>query len=86
MKLKLSFPIERVIEGNLSLQSVSRALQSEYKIYNPNVALLTSEKFIKNFNSWPKPKKDDFIKLVVGKANFKKGQSYFTNIGASYGI
>lgn len=86
MKMKFAFNIESIIEGNLALQTVTRTLQNEYKIYNPNLKLLTSEKFIKNYNSWPGSKKENFVRLVAGKANFRKGQSYFTNIGASYGV
>jgi hypothetical protein len=85
MKPKLLFPIETVIEGNLGLQTVNRTLQNDYKIYNPNVKLFTTEKFISSFNNWPNNKKENFIKLVAGKANFRKGLAYFNSLGANYG-
>ena len=85
MKLKLLFPIESVIEANLNLQTVNRALQTDYKIYNPNIKLFTTEKFISSFNNWPNNKKETFIRLVAGRANFKKGLAYFNSLGANYG-
>ena len=65
MKPKLLFPIETVIEGNLGLQTVNRTLQNDYKIYNPNVKLFTTEKFISSFNNWPNNKKENFIKIII---------------------
>jgi len=85
MKPKLLFPIETVIEGNLGLQTVNRTLQNDYKIYNPNVKLFTTEKFISSFNNWSNNKKENFIRLVAGKANFRKGLAYFSSLGANYG-
>jgi len=81
MKMKFAFNIESIIEGNLALQTVTRTLQNEYKIYNPNLKLLTSEKFINNYNNWPVSKKENFVRLVAGRANFRKGLNFFTKLG-----
>jgi hypothetical protein len=51
----------------------------------PNVKLFNTDKFISSFNNWPNNKKENFIKLVAGKANFRKGLAYFSSLGANYG-
>lgn len=86
MKMKFAFNIESIIEGNLALQSVARILQNEYKIYNPNLKLLTSEKFINSYNNWPSSKKENFIRLIAGRANFKKGLNFFNRLGENNGL
>jgi hypothetical protein len=78
-KLKFDFPAQIIIENNLGLQSIQRTLSRDYKIYTPKLETLTSNKFISIYSTWDTKRKEDFVRTVAGKINFKKVKTFFDN-------
>jgi len=78
-KLKFDFPAQSIIENNLGLQSIQRTLSRDYKIYSPKLETLTSNKFISIYSTWDTKRKEDFVRTVAGKINFKKVKTFFDN-------
>ena len=76
-KVSFNFPAQSIIEANLNLQSIQRALSQEYKIYSPKLETLTSDKFISIYKTWDIKRKEDFVRTIAGKLNFKKVKSFF---------
>jgi hypothetical protein len=76
-KISFNFPAQTIIEANLNLQSIQRALSQEYKIYSPKLETLTSDKFISIYKTWDIKRKEDFVRTIAGKLNFKKVKSFF---------
>lgn len=78
-KLNFNFPIKSIIEANLHMQTIQKALINDYKILNPKIETITSERFLSIYSSWDEDKKNNFIRTVAGKANFKKAKVFFEN-------
>ena len=76
-KISFNFPAQSIIEANLNLQSIQRALSQEYKIYSPKLETLTSDKFISIYKTWDVKRKENFVRTIAGKLNFKKVKSFF---------
>jgi hypothetical protein len=72
-----NFPAQSIIEANLNLQTVQRSLSQEYKIYSPKLETLVSDKFISMYRNWDEKRKEDFVKTIAGKLNFKKVKYFF---------
>jgi len=72
-----NFPAQSIIEANLNLQTVQRSLSQEYKIYTPKLETLTSNKFISMYKTWDEKTKENFVKTIAGKLNFKKVKYFF---------
>ena len=71
------FTAQSIIEANLNLQTVQRSLSQEYKIYSPKLETLISDKFISMYKNWDEKRKEDFVKTIAGKLNFKKVKYFF---------
>ena len=76
-KLRFNFPVQSIIEANLNLQTIQRTLSQEYKIYSPKLETLVSDKFISMYKTWGEKRKEDFVKTIAGKLNFKKVKNFF---------
>lgn len=76
-KILFNFPAQSIIEANLNLQSIQRTLSQEYKIYSPKLETLTSDKFISIYKTWDIKRKEDFVRTIAGKLNFRKVKSFF---------
>lgn len=76
-KVSFNFPAQSIIEANLNLQSIQRALSQEYKIYSPKLETLISDKFISIYKTWDIKRKENFVRTIAGKLNFKKVKSFF---------
>lgn len=74
-KVLFNYDIEDVIKSNLSLQSISRTLQSDFGFKNLEFNNVIGRS-LKCYQAWPQDKKDRFIKTIGGKANFKKTKAY----------
>jgi len=72
-----NFPAQSIIEANLNLQTVQRNLSQEYKIYSPKLETLVSDKFISMYRNWDEKRKENFVRTIAGKLNFKKVKSFF---------
>ncbi|NBP14235.1 hypothetical protein EBU95_07525, partial [bacterium] len=68
----------QVIEANVSLPSVRRDLESNYKFLD--FSFIKNPKYIKYYMSWQDNKKESFIRLIGGKANFKRTKEFLDNI------
>ena len=78
MKTKaFNFTVQSIIEDNLNLQSIQRSLSQDYKVYNPKLETLVSQKFVSLYKNWDNEKKDNFIRTIAGKVNFKKVKTFF---------
>lgn len=76
-KKTFNYSPENIIEANLNLQTVQRALSKDYKIYSPKVETLVCDKFMSIYRNWDENKQDNFIKTIAGKVNFKKIKVFF---------
>ena len=75
--VKFNFTIENIIEANIGLQTIQSILKAKYNIFRPSVGLLTSDKFINVYRNWDSEKKDGFVRIVAGRANFKKAKLFY---------
>jgi len=84
MKKKINFyqsiPIEKIIENNLSLQTIQRTLVNEFGVKNPNYTNLTSLNFLKFYDSWNEEKRNKFIKTIGGVVYFSKVKRFLENL------
>jgi hypothetical protein len=80
MKRTLIFPLEQTIESNLSLQTTSKKLCEQFKIYKPSLALFKSKRFLNYFTTWDEQRKKDFILTIGGIKNYKKTKSFLDNL------
>ena len=76
-KVLFNFPAQSIIEANLNLQSIQRTLSQEYQIYSPKLEPLTSDKFISIYKTWDIKRKENFVRTIAGKLNFKKVKTFF---------
>lgn len=76
-KTKPIFPLEQTIELNLSLQSTSKKLSDEFKIYKPSLSLFKSKKFLDYYQKWNDQMKKSFILTIGGTNNHKKTKNFF---------
>lgn len=60
-----------IIKMNLELQTVQRGL-TQLGVYKHSVEVITSEKFLKNFQLWEAAKQEKFTRLVSGGAKYYK--------------
>lgn len=72
-----NFPAQSIIEANLNLQTIQRTLSQEYKIYSPKLETLVSDRFISMYKNWDEIRKENFVKTIAGKLNFKKVKIFF---------
>lgn len=75
----LAFPIDAIISANLQMQTIQREL---YKlgIRNPSLQILKDSRFLNQYNSWEEGKKNSFLKLIGGNANYKKTKNFIENL------
>ena len=71
------FNLEDIIRARLKLQSTQRTLESQFSLSEVDFEHITNPGFIKNFNTWDKSKKKNFIYTVVGKVNMAQTFRYF---------
>lgn len=79
-KTRLIFPLEQTIELNLSLQSTSKKLSEQFKIYKPSLNLFKSKRFLEYFQRWDEQMKKDFILTIGGAKNYKKTRSFLDSL------
>lgn len=79
-KLNYSFPIDVIIEGNLSVQSIQKSLKDNFGILKPSLLTLKNPNFIKNYKNWDDNKKHQFIKTIGGVVYYGKIKNYLQNL------
>jgi len=84
MKKKLNLyqaiPIEKIIQSNLSVQSIQRSLTKDFGIKNPNYSNLTNCNFLKFYDSWNEEKRNKFIKTIGGVVYFSKIKNFLQKL------
>lgn len=75
----MSFPIDAVISANLEMQTIQRELY-KFGVKNPSLNSLKDNRFINQYNSWTEDKKNTFIKLIGGNANYKKTKTFIEKL------
>lgn len=82
MKIKnkyINFSIDKIIEMNLSMQTIQREL-GKLGFKTPSVNSFKNKNFLNLYNSWDLEKKNSFIKLIGGNANFKKTKLFIESL------
>jgi len=82
MKIKnkyIKFSIDKIIEMNLSMQTIQREL-NKLGFRNLSINTFKNKNFLNLYNSWGEEKKNGFIKLIGGNANFKKTKAYLETL------
>lgn len=74
---RFNFSVQSIIEANLNMQAIQRTLSKEYKIYSPKLETLISNKFISMYKTWDETRKENFVKTIAGKLNFRKVKNFF---------
>lgn len=75
-----SMPIEKIIENNLSIQSIQRCLAKDFNLKHPSYLALTSTNFLKAYDAWPEEKRNKFIKTIGGVVYFNKIKNFIENL------
>ena len=79
-RLNYSFPIDEIIEGNLSIQSIQKSLKDNFGILKPTLTTFKNPNFIKNYQNWNDEKKHHFIKTIGGVVYYGKIKNYLNNL------
>lgn len=80
LNLYQAIPIEKIIQSNLSVQSIQRSLTKDFGIKNPNYSNLTNYNFLKFYDSWNEEKRNKFIKTIGGVVYFSKIKNFLQKL------
>ncbi|NBW16733.1 MAG: hypothetical protein EBR82_53020 [Caulobacteraceae bacterium] len=75
-KVLFNYPIEEVLSTTLSLQTIQRTLEKEFKIRYFDFNSFIENKSLQNIKSWDKEKQNKFIKTIGGVKNFNKTKDF----------
>lgn len=75
-KVLFNYPIEEVLSTTLSLQTIQRTLEKEYKIRYFDFNSFIQNKSLQNIKNWDKEKQNKFIKTIGGIKNFNKTKDF----------
>jgi len=75
-RLLFNYPIEEVLSTTLSLQTIQRTLEKEYKIKYFDFNSFIENKSLQNIKNWDKEKQNKFIKTIGGIKNFNKTKDF----------
>jgi hypothetical protein len=73
-----NYNIEEVINYNLSLQSIQKALKEKFNFTGESIDCFIS-KGLEKYKAWSEDKQKDFIATIGGRANFKKTKALIDN-------
>jgi hypothetical protein len=79
-KINYNFSIDKIIEANLSVQSIQKNLKENFGINNPSVTVLKNPNFIKNYRNWDQEKRHKFIKTLGGVVYYGKIKNYLEEL------
>jgi hypothetical protein len=80
LNLYQSIPIEKIIQSNLSVQSIQRSLTKDFGVKNPNYSSLVNFNFLKIYDSWGEEKRNKFIKTIGGVVYFSKIKNFLQKL------
>lgn len=75
-KVLFNYPIEEVLSTTLSLQTIQRTLEKEYKIRYFDFNSFIQNKSLQNIKNWDKEKQNKFIRIIGGIKNFNKTKDF----------
>lgn len=79
-KINYNFSVDKIIEANLSVQSIQKNLKENFGINNPSVTIFKNPNFIKNYKNWDQEKRHKFIKTLGGVVYYGKIKNYLEGI------
>jgi len=79
-KINYNFSVDKIIEANLSVQSIQKNLKENFGINNPSVTVLKNPNFIKNYRNWDQEKRHKFIKTLGGVVYYGKIKNYLEEL------
>jgi hypothetical protein len=75
----ISYSIDSVIKANLEMQTIQREL-IKLGFRNPSLETFKNKNFLDRYNTWNDEKKNSFLKLIGGSANYKKTKSFIESL------
>jgi hypothetical protein len=75
-RVLFNYPIEEVLSTTLSLQTIQRTLEKEFKIRYFDFNSFIQNKSLQNIKNWDKEKQNKFIKTIGGVKNFNKTKDF----------
>ena len=75
----INYPIDSVIQANLEMQAIQREL-TKFGFKNPSLNAIKNENFLSTYNSWNEDKRNIFLKLIGGSANYKKTKTFIESL------
>jgi hypothetical protein len=75
-KLNFNYPIEDLLSTTLSLQTIQKTLQNEFKIKYIDFNSFIENKFLQNLKYWEQHKQNKFIRIIGGVKNFNKTKEF----------
>lgn len=75
-KLLFNYPIEDTLSAVLSLQTIQRTLEKEFKIKYFDFNSFIQSKSLQNIKSWDTEKQNKFIRTIGGVKNFNKTKDF----------
>lgn len=75
-KVLFNYPIEEVLSTTLSLQTIQRTLEKEFRIRYFDFNSFIQNKSLQNIKSWDKEKQNKFIRTIGGVKNFNKTKDF----------
>jgi len=75
-KLNFNYPIEDLLSTTLSLQTIQKTLQNEFRIKYIDFNSFIANKSLQNLKYWEQDKQNRFIKIIGGVKNFNKTKEF----------
>jgi len=75
-KLNFNYPIEDLLSTTLSLQTIQKTLQNEFRIKYIDFNSFIVNKSLQNLKYWEQDKQNRFIRIIGGVKNFNKTKEF----------
>jgi len=75
-KLVFNYPIEETLSAVLSMQTIQRTLEKEFKIKYFNFESFIKSKALQYIKTWDLEKQNKFIRTIGGVKNFNKTKDF----------
>lgn len=79
-RLNYNFPIDQIIENNLSTQAIQKNLKDNFGILTPTLVTFKKPNFLKSYQRWDDNKKHEFIKTIGGVVYYGKIKNYMQQL------
>lgn len=75
----INYSIDAVIQANLEMQAIQREL-TKFGFRNPSLTAIKNKNFLNTYNTWNEEKRNTFLKLIGGSANYKKTKTFIESL------